>query len=169
VFRMLAYGCPVDTIDEYIKIRESTTIESLKRFCRAVVEEFTGQYAGRNGSLTIEAVANYDLWIWHVYSGLSDTNNDINVLEASHLFTNLAQYIAPPAHYVIQGKKYNMGYYLADGPSHFWHKHVSHDIMTTSIIMHNMIIEDERDVDTTIDDHIKAPTPEVEMMLDEST
>ncbi|KAK2646590.1 hypothetical protein Ddye_021785 [Dipteronia dyeriana] len=44
VFRMLAYGCPVDSIDEHIKIRESTTIESLKRFCRAFVEEFTGEY-----------------------------------------------------------------------------------------------------------------------------
>ncbi|KAK3205450.1 hypothetical protein Dsin_019496 [Dipteronia sinensis] len=44
VFRMLAYGCPADATDEYIKIRESTTIESLKRFYRAVVEEFTGEY-----------------------------------------------------------------------------------------------------------------------------
>ncbi|WZZ20739.1 hypothetical protein YC2023_122126 [Brassica napus] len=43
------------------------------------------------------------------------TNNDINVLESSHLFSNLAQGIAPPAQYVIQGKEYNLGYYLADG------------------------------------------------------
>ncbi|KAK2640823.1 hypothetical protein Ddye_022586 [Dipteronia dyeriana] len=152
VFRMLAYGCPADATDEYIKIGESTTIESLKRFCRAVVEEFVGeylrspnatdvarllrigkdrgfpgmlgsldcmhwkwkncptswagQYAGRSGSPTIivEAVADYDLWIWHAYFGLSGTNNDINVSEASHLFSNLTQGIAPPAHYVIQGK-----------------------------------------------------------------
>ncbi|KAK3229557.1 hypothetical protein Dsin_001438 [Dipteronia sinensis] len=44
VFRMLAYGCPADATDEYIRIGESTTIESLKRFCRAVVEEFTDEY-----------------------------------------------------------------------------------------------------------------------------
>ena len=43
------------------------------------------------------------------------SNNDINVLEASHLFANLAEGIAHPSHYVIQGKEYNMGYYLADG------------------------------------------------------
>ena len=42
------------------------------------------------------------------------SNNDINVLESSNLFSNLAQGIAPPAQYVIQGKEYNMGYYLAD-------------------------------------------------------
>ncbi|KAK2650991.1 hypothetical protein Ddye_018480 [Dipteronia dyeriana] len=44
VFRMLAYGCPADATDEYIKIGESTTIESLKRFYRAIVEEFVGEY-----------------------------------------------------------------------------------------------------------------------------
>ncbi|KAK3212648.1 hypothetical protein Dsin_017354 [Dipteronia sinensis] len=152
VFRMLAYGLPTDATKEYIKIGESTTIESLKRFCRAVVEEFAheylrspnaidvarllrigkdrgfpgilgmldcmhwkwkncptawaGQYAGHSGSLTIilEAVADYDMWIWHAYFGLPGTNNDINMFNASHLFANLAQGIAPPAHYVIQGK-----------------------------------------------------------------
>ena len=74
------------------------------------------QYVGRSGFPTIilKAIADYDLWIWHAYFGLPGTNNDINVLKASHLFTNLAQCIAPPAHYVIQGKEYNMGYYLAD-------------------------------------------------------
>ncbi|KAL5848403.1 hypothetical protein ACOSQ4_006416 [Xanthoceras sorbifolium] len=46
---------------------------------------------------------------------LDCSNNDINVLEASHLFSNLAKGLAPPAHYVIQGKEYNTGYYLADG------------------------------------------------------
>ncbi|KAK3173945.1 hypothetical protein Dsin_032815, partial [Dipteronia sinensis] len=75
------------------------------------------QYTGRSESPTfiLEVVADYDLWIWHVYFSISGTNNDINVLEASHLFANLSQGIAPPAHYVIQGKEYNMGYYLADG------------------------------------------------------
>ncbi|KAH9780955.1 nuclease [Citrus sinensis] len=163
VFQMLAYGMPADATDEYIKIGESTTIESLKRFCRAIVEVFAeqylrssnsndvarllhvgkergfpgmfgsldcmhwkwkncptawaGQYAGRSGTLTIilEAVADYNLWIWHAHFGLPNSNNDINVLEASHLFANLASGIAPPAHYVIKGNEYNMGYYLADG------------------------------------------------------
>ena len=41
---MLAYGLPADATDEYIKIGESTAIESFKRFCRAVVEVFAEQY-----------------------------------------------------------------------------------------------------------------------------
>ena len=40
VFRMLAYGLPADATDEYVKIGESTAIESMKRFCRAIVEIF---------------------------------------------------------------------------------------------------------------------------------
>ncbi|XP_062081136.1 uncharacterized protein LOC133785938 [Humulus lupulus] len=44
VFRMLAYGVPADATDEYIKIGESTALESLKRFCRAVVEVFGACY-----------------------------------------------------------------------------------------------------------------------------
>ncbi|KAK2656480.1 hypothetical protein Ddye_009532 [Dipteronia dyeriana] len=180
-----------------------------------------GQYAGRSGSLTIilEAVVDYDLWIWHVFFGLSSSNNDINVLETSHLFANLVEGIAPPANFVIQGKEYNVGYYLTDGiypkwstlvqtihdprgPEKklfaikqegcrkdverafgvlqswfaivagwgcFWKKHVLHDIMIACIVMHNMIIEDERDVDATIEDHMEAPTPQVGRVIDENT
>ena len=78
---------------------------------------WSGSYSGRSGSPTIilEAVADYDLWIWHAYFGLLGSNNDINVLDSSHLFYNLTQGIAPPAHYVIQGKEYNKSYYLANG------------------------------------------------------
>ncbi|XP_020253760.1 putative nuclease HARBI1 [Asparagus officinalis] len=242
-FRMLAYGAPADSTDEYVRIGESTVIECLKRFCRAIVEVYgdeylrspntddvarllqkgeergfpgmlgsldcmhwewkncptawAGQYSGRHGGPTIilEAVASYDLWIWHAFFGLPGSNNDINVLQPSNLFDNLTQGITPPAHYTIQGKNYDVGYYLADGiypkwltlvqtisksedkkkqyfammqescrkdverafgvlqsrfaiikgPARFWDKRTLHDIMTTCIIMHNMIIEDERD------------------------
>ena len=44
MFRMLAYGLPADATDEYVKIGESTTIESMKRFCRTIVEIFSEQY-----------------------------------------------------------------------------------------------------------------------------
>ncbi|KAK2656112.1 hypothetical protein Ddye_009164 [Dipteronia dyeriana] len=73
--------------DEYIKIGESTTIESLKRFCRAVVEEFTDEY-------------------------LRSPNT-----------TDVAR----------------------------------------------LLRIDEHDVTASIEDHMEAPTPEVEMMLDENT
>jgi hypothetical protein len=258
-FRMLAYGTSADSTDEYVRIGESTVIECLKRFCRAIVEVYgeeylrspnavdvarllqkgeergfpgmlgsldcmhwewkncptawAGQYSGRHGGPTIilEAVASYDLWIWHAFFGLPGSNNDINVLQASNLFDNLTQGITPPVHYTILEKNYNVGYYLADGiypkwstlvqtisnsedkkkqyfammqeacrkdverafgvlqsrfaiikgPVRFWDKRTLHDIMTACIIMHNMIIEDERDEQEDLVVSTPPPIPNV--------
>ena len=57
---------------------------------------------------------------------------------------------------------------IIGGPSRFWNKHVLHDIMTACIIMHNMIIEDERDVSGTFCDSTQASIPSVEMVEDEN-
>uniref|UniRef100_A0A0D3CT41 Uncharacterized protein n=1 Tax=Brassica oleracea var. oleracea TaxID=109376 RepID=A0A0D3CT41_BRAOL len=43
-FRILAYGLLADSTNEYIKIGESTALESLKRFYRVVVEVFGSHY-----------------------------------------------------------------------------------------------------------------------------
>ena len=40
-------------------------------------------------------------------------------------------------------------------PSRFWSKDVLQDIMTTCIIMHNMIIEDERDLSAPIEERFE--------------
>ncbi|XP_042028659.1 uncharacterized protein LOC121775702 [Salvia splendens] len=173
--------------------------------------------SGRSGNPTIilEAIADYDLWIWHAYFGFPNTSNDVdvNVSASSNLLYNLTQGIAPIAHYVIQGKEYNMGYYLADsiypkwstivqtieeprypkteyfamkqeackkdleraigvlqarftivvGPVRDWDKEALRDIMITCIILHNMIVEDERDFTSPIEVAREAPKPEVEM------
>lgn len=41
---MLAYCLRANSTDEYIKIGESTVIESLKQFCRDVVQFFSSHY-----------------------------------------------------------------------------------------------------------------------------
>jgi len=43
-FRMLAYGVPADYVDEYVRIGETTAIESLQRFVSAVVNIFSNEY-----------------------------------------------------------------------------------------------------------------------------
>eukprot|EP00267_Zea_mays_P038049 XP_008676146.1 uncharacterized protein LOC103652311 [Zea mays] len=43
-FRMLAYGVSADALDEYIRIGESTALESLRKFVVAVVEVFGAEY-----------------------------------------------------------------------------------------------------------------------------
>lgn len=60
---MLAYGVPVNITDEYIKIGEFTTIECMKRFCRAVVEVFDKEYLrspnGNDGARLLKKCENH--------------------------------------------------------------------------------------------------------------
>ena len=43
-YRILAYGTLADFVDEYIRIGESTAIESLRRFVKAVIAMFGDYY-----------------------------------------------------------------------------------------------------------------------------
>ena len=42
--RMLAYGVVADFTDEYVRIGESTAINSLKKFVEAIVEIYSTEY-----------------------------------------------------------------------------------------------------------------------------
>jgi len=42
--RMLAYGMASDTVDEYIKIGGSTTLECLRRFCNGIIQLYEQEY-----------------------------------------------------------------------------------------------------------------------------
>jgi hypothetical protein len=42
--RMLSYGMAADMTDEYVRIAESTTLDSVRHFVRAVVEVFEDEY-----------------------------------------------------------------------------------------------------------------------------
>ena len=57
---------------------------------------------------------------------------------------------------------------IVAGPSRFARKEVLHDIMTTCIILHNMIIEDECNFSAPIPHVVEAPTPTTEMVIDEN-
>ncbi|XP_071712673.1 uncharacterized protein [Rutidosis leptorrhynchoides] len=76
-----------------------------------------GQYTqGDNQKLTLklEAVASYDLWIWHAFLEMTGSSNDINVLNQSPLFDNLKKGTTPSAPFEVNGHNYTKGYYLAD-------------------------------------------------------
>ena len=51
--RMLAYGMSTDSLEEYVRIGESTTIECVKRFCQGVVEIFRPEYLRRPNAADI--------------------------------------------------------------------------------------------------------------------
>jgi hypothetical protein len=42
--RVLAYGIPVDYADEYLRIGEDTTMESVRRFCKVMIRVFGPTY-----------------------------------------------------------------------------------------------------------------------------
>ncbi|KAL5579403.1 hypothetical protein UlMin_011845 [Ulmus minor] len=167
-FRMLAYGVPADSVDEYMRIGESIAIESLKKFVKAIIAVFgdeylrspnssdiarlleinsdrgfpgmlgsidcmhwkwkncpvawQGMYSGHihEPTIILEAIASYDLWIWHASFGLPESPNDINVLERSTVFKDFAEGRGPHTNYSINGHEYTMRYYLVDGIYPSW-------------------------------------------------
>ncbi|XP_075674518.1 uncharacterized protein LOC142643673 [Castanea sativa] len=168
--RMLAYGVSGDLLDEYVRIGETTALESLKKFVTAVVDVFSEEY-------------------------LRKPNNEDIARLLAHGERRGFPGRGPAVHYSINGHDYTMGYYLADGiypkwatfvktipspqgpkrklfaatqeahrkdverafgvlqarfaivrgPARFFHLETLQKIMKACIILHNMIVEDERD------------------------
>ena len=152
-----------------------------------------GQFSSHAEGCTVilEAVISQYLWIWHSFFGIAGSNNDINVLHRSPVFSELMEGKAPQVSYEIT---YDKPYYLADGiypdwatlvktvrnptteetkrfakaqkatrkdvergfgvlqarwaivrhPARTWSLETMHEVMTCCVIMHNMIVEDER-------------------------
>ncbi|KAI3826312.1 hypothetical protein L1987_00358 [Smallanthus sonchifolius] len=71
-------------------------------------------------TIMLEAVASNDLWFWHAFCGSPCSNNDINVLQQSSLFTNEEHGTAPNCPFVVNGRLYKRGYYLTDGIYPTW-------------------------------------------------
>ncbi|GJT92664.1 zinc finger, CCHC-type containing protein [Tanacetum coccineum] len=77
-----------------------------------------GQFKRRDkkySTIMLDAVANQQLWFWHAYFGVPGANNDLNVLYGSPLFDDLLLDKVLEAPFVVNGKTYVKGYYLAGG------------------------------------------------------
>ncbi|XP_074374653.1 uncharacterized protein LOC141715067 [Apium graveolens] len=117
---MLAYGTPADSIDDYVRIGESTTIGSLRIFVKAVVVIFCENYLRRptnedEAKLLEEnkrtdfpvMLGNIDCmhWKWK--------NCPSAWLERSNLSEKLAKgLLGLEVGCTINGHEFNMGYYL---------------------------------------------------------
>uniref|UniRef100_A0A0D3BXV0 Myb-like domain-containing protein n=1 Tax=Brassica oleracea var. oleracea TaxID=109376 RepID=A0A0D3BXV0_BRAOL len=138
-----------------------------------------GQYSRGSGKPTIvlEAVASYDLWIWHAFFGPPGTLNDINILDRSLVFYDIIKGQAPQATFIQsipipQGPKATLfaqhqeavrkdverafgvlqaRFAIVKNPALFWDTAKIGRIMRACIILHNMIVEDERDGYTHFD------------------
>ena len=78
-----------------------------------------GQFQGKEGVATIglEAVADYNLWIWHRAFGFPGTLNDINIWERSPLFESMqnGSHSEIDFDFEIDGELFKKLYYLVDG------------------------------------------------------
>ncbi|CAJ2673517.1 unnamed protein product [Trifolium pratense] len=124
--------------DEYFQMRVDATgkmgLSPLQK-CTSAIRDHG------KPTIMLEAVASQDLWIWHAFFGIAGSNNDINVLNQSNVFNDILEGHAPNVQYTINGTPYNMGYYLADGIYPEW---ATFHTIYACIILHNMIVEDER-------------------------
>ncbi|XP_073367922.1 uncharacterized protein [Aegilops tauschii subsp. strangulata] len=145
---------------EYLRAPDAQDTQRLLKMNKARgFPAWHGQFKGRgkDAIIILEAVADQETWFWHSYFGMHGSCNDINVLDRSPLFAKLANGEAPPVTFEANGCTYNYGYYLADGIYPRWSTFVKpiakpqdsgikkpFGIMTACVIMHNMIIENER-------------------------
>ncbi|CAL9238846.1 unnamed protein product [Arabidopsis halleri] len=262
--RLLAYGTGSDSVDEYLRIGESTARECLEHFVVGIVDLFGTEYLRRptqedlrrllfygekrgfpgmvgsidcmhwkwkncptawkgmysrgtsKPTIVLEAVASQDLWIWHAFFGAPGTCNDLNVLDQSPVFNDIIYGRAPEVAYYVNGREYNLAYYLTDGiypewatfvksipkpqhpehslfaerqegarkdverafgvlqsrfamiknPSLLWSKGKISYIMRACLILHNMIVEDERDSYTLYDENEFRQEDETEIPRD---
>ncbi|XP_048598093.1 uncharacterized protein LOC125578970 [Brassica napus] len=139
--RQLAYGGGADTVDEYVRLGETTARICLHHFTAGIIQLFGDEYLRRptpedlqrllyigeqlgfpgmvrsidcmhwewkncpaswkgmysrgtgKPTIVLEAVASYDLWIWHAFFGAP----------------------APQVNFYVNGNPYHLAYYLTDG------------------------------------------------------
>ncbi|XP_057773325.1 uncharacterized protein LOC130992600 [Salvia miltiorrhiza] len=86
--RQLAFGVSADTFDEYLKIADTTGRLCLKKFCKAVIQAYAANVVG--------------------------SNNDINILNQSPLFSDVLDGTAALVIFEANRRYYQMSYYLCD-------------------------------------------------------
>ncbi|XP_008223724.1 PREDICTED: uncharacterized protein LOC103323507 [Prunus mume] len=144
VIRMLTYEASANQVDEITRMGKSTTLEALVRFCVPVETLYTRNYLGRptpknlqrllqkaeaqgfpgmigdygnrkcQKSIILEAVAGFDIWVWHAFFGVPGSQNDLNVLGQSPVFNDVLRGQGPDITYQVNNTVYQTGYYLAD-------------------------------------------------------
>ncbi|XP_074264959.1 uncharacterized protein LOC141587380 [Silene latifolia] len=171
--RMLAYGTSADSADEYLKIAGSTTRKCLKHFVRGVRKAFTEQYLRRPTVNDLQRLLRNDErrgfpgmmdsidcmhWEWkncpRAWRGLYQGRNKsatavfipairLPLSQEDELFTKRQESVRKDverAFGVLQAR-----FAIIQRPTRVLNEGFLWEIMLTCIILHNMIVEDERD------------------------
>ncbi|XP_048630901.1 uncharacterized protein LOC125604744 [Brassica napus] len=195
--RLLAYGTGADTVDEYLRLAETSALLCLHNFTDGIIQLFGDEYLRAPTPDDLQRLL--DIGEKRGFPGMIGsidcTLNDINVLDRSPLFDDILEGRAPRVKYMVNGHMYKLAYYLTDGIYPKWstfiqsislpqspkqelfakHQEATRKdverafgvlqarfaivrnpaltldkakigkIMRACIILHNMIVEDERD------------------------
>ena len=93
------------------------SLDCMKWIWQNCSTSWRGSFQGKSGKPTVvlEAIASYDLYIWHAFIGMPGASNDINVMDASPLIAEYLDDKAPAYSYTVNGSEYNFVYWLTDG------------------------------------------------------
>ncbi|XP_038693756.1 uncharacterized protein LOC119991481 [Tripterygium wilfordii] len=165
--RLLAYGGPVDRLDEFIKIGESTAKEALLKFCKNIIQLYMEQYLRTPNMYDTQRLMNENAqygfpgmlgsldcmhWEWRgcpvgwqgQFTGHVGTPTLI--LEAvEKVFARAQESVRKDVERAFGVLQARWG--ITQGPVTFYDTADLRRIMMTCIILHNMIIEDERHID----------------------
>ncbi|XP_010236242.1 uncharacterized protein LOC100820909 [Brachypodium distachyon] len=134
--RMLAYVCPVDSLDENLRIAASTTIEVLTKFARgrALEVEFTvNANVYKKGYYLADGI--YPEWATLLKTiPLPQCEKDKRFAQHQESRKDVEG-----AFGVLQRK-----FAIIRNPAQLWDRSALADIMYACVILHNMIVEDER-------------------------
>ncbi|XP_072087360.1 uncharacterized protein [Arachis hypogaea] len=172
VIRMLAYGVAADAVDDYVRIGESTTIECLKKFVEGVISVFEDEYLRKPNPNDVQRLLQMaegrgfpvNDRAPEVNYTINGNNYTMGYYLADGIYPEWATFVKSISK--PQGEKrklfaqYQEGqrkdverafgvlqarFAIIRGPARFWEKKKLANIMRACIILHNMIVEDERD------------------------
>uniref|UniRef100_A0A0D3BK64 Nuclease HARBI1 n=1 Tax=Brassica oleracea var. oleracea TaxID=109376 RepID=A0A0D3BK64_BRAOL len=115
--RQLAYGGGADTVDEYVRLGETTARNCLHQFTAAIIDLFGDEYLRRPTPEDLERLLHKgEQRGFPGMIGSIDCNmNDLNILDRSPVFDDIINGVDPEVNFHVNGREYNLAYYLTDG------------------------------------------------------
>uniref|UniRef100_A0A0D3CBN1 GRF-type domain-containing protein n=1 Tax=Brassica oleracea var. oleracea TaxID=109376 RepID=A0A0D3CBN1_BRAOL len=177
--RQLAYGGGADIVDEYVQLSETTAQKCLHHFTAGIIHLYGDEYLRRPTPEDLQRLLyiGEQRGFPGMVGSIDCTMNNLNILDRSSVFDDIINGIAPQATFIRsirlpQGPKNSLfpntqeavrkdverafgvlqaRFAVVKNPSNLWDKDKIANIMRACIILHNMIVEDERSSFTQYD------------------
>ncbi|XP_068302726.1 uncharacterized protein [Pyrus communis] len=111
--QMLAYVSLTDAMGDTYGMSESTCLDNLTEYCYTIVQLYKEEYLHQPNQTDLDRLIRKAED--RGFMAMIGFQNDITVLGHLPLFNNLMEGKSPQLDYYVNGRQYNMRYYLADG------------------------------------------------------